>query len=204
MTKLVLLHNSDRLFTSHKPPDDTRPFFYWYSDRFCSFQGTQKYMYIFVVDSVNDDIRLRSRSNTQDFDGLHKDFLHYKKWYDGKLPEYKYAESGIAMTFSEMVPAVTLMARSYGSSKEEWMQTDFEIIEPLVPFTKRIIKLFHGDYDDMNEAKPIRLTDIPELVALIPDMKDCLPFKEISPDADGKYHYDNWLPMVTDKQGTWL
>ena len=56
----------------------------------------------------------------------------------------------------------------------------------------------------MNEAKPIRLTDIPELVALIPDMKDCLPFKEISPDSDGKYHYDNWLPMITETNGTWL
>ena len=204
MTKMILIHNSDRLFTSHKPPDDTRPFFYWYSDRFCSFQGTQQYLYIFVVDSVNDDIRLRSRNGDFGFDSLHKSFLHYKDWCDGKFPDLKYAESGIAMTFSEMVPAVTLMARSYGSSREEWMQTDFEIIEPLMPFTKRIIKLFHGDYDDINNTNPIKLTDIPELVAIIPDLKDCLPFKEITPDSDGKYHYDNWLPMLIHENGTWL
>lgn len=210
--KLVLLHNSDRLFTSHKPPDTKRPFFYWYSDRFVSFQGTQKYLYIFVIDPLEDDIRLRSRTNSKDFDGLHKDFLHYKAWIDGNHDEtcwcgtkdIQYAESGIAMTFSEMKPTITLMNRYYGSNREEWMATDFEIIEPAIPFTRRKIKLFKEPYDDMYKTQPIKFNEIPEIVSLIPDINECLPFKKIEKSEDGKYHYDRWKPMVTEKDGTWI
>jgi hypothetical protein len=214
MTKMILLHNSDRLFTSHQPPADSeRPFFYWYSDRFVSFQGTQKYLYIFVIDPVEDNVALRPRrSGTRDFDGLHKDFLHYKAWIEGRHDEdcwcisknLKYAESGIAMSFSELKPTVTLMNRYYGSSREEWMATDFEIISPVKPFTKRVIKLFDEPYDKMHEWKPTRFTDIPELVDLIPDLNDCLPFKKIEKLDDGKYHFDSWLPMTSHPEGNWL
>ncbi|MFZ3009947.1 MAG: hypothetical protein WA030_02930 [Candidatus Microsaccharimonas sp.] len=211
--KLILLHNSDRLFTAHKPPDDsTRPFFYWYSDRFVSFQGTQKYLYIFVIDPKKDDVQLRSRTRTRDFDGLHKDFLHYKAWIEGSHDEecwctdknLKYAESGIAMTFSEMKPTVTLLNRYYGSNREEWMATDFEISEPAVPFTKRKIKLFKEPYAEMFETQPIKFNEIPEIVNIIPDINECLPFKTVAKGKDGKYDYEGWKPMISEKDGIWL
>ena len=211
--KMILLHNSDRLFTSHKPPEGSdRPFFYWYSDRFVSFQGTQKYLYIFVIDPDKDDVQLRSRSQTIDFDGMHKDFLHYKSWQDGNHDDVcwcgaknvDYAESGIAMTFSEMKPTVTLMNRYYGSNREEWMATDFEIIEPAIPFTRRKIKLFKEPYEDMYKTQPIKFNEIPEIVDIIPDINECLPFKHIEKAKDGKYYYDGWKPMITEKSGIWL
>mgnify|MGYP000055230328 FL=1 len=108
------------------------------------------------------------------------------------------------MSFDEIRPVVTLMARSYGSSRPDYLQTDYEIITPMNPFTKRVIKLFEGPYEDDLDAKPIKFTDIPELVDLIPDMGNMLPFKEIQPDEDGNYHYDDWLPMITETNGTWL
>lgn len=204
MSELLLIHNSDTLFETLKPPDNKRPNFYWYTDRFCSNLGTSKYMYIFVVDPVKDKVELRSRSSTQDFDSLHKDFLHYRDYCEGKHPELHYAEAGIAMSFSELTPVITLIARSYGSGKDDWLQTEFEIIKPHKPFNKRVISLFEAPYDELYAGKPIKFTDIPELAELLPDPDDMLPFKDIAPNSEGNYQYKNWLPMSEYSGGTWL
>ncbi len=108
------------------------------------------------------------------------------------------------MSFSELKPTITLMNRYYGSSREEWMATDFEIIEPMVPFTKRKIKLFKEPYVEWFDWRPIRLNDIPEIAALIPDINECLPFKNIDIETDGKFHYEDWNPMITETDGTWI
>lgn len=204
MSKLLLIHNSDTLFETLKPASDKRPNFYWYTDRFCSHQGTSKYLYIFAVDPVADNVELRSRSTAQDFDSLHKDFLYYRDYCEGKYPNLKYAESGIAMSFSELTPVITLMARSYGSGKDDWLQTEFEIIKPHKPFKKRVISLFEAPYEELFAGKPIKFTDIPELVDSLPDIDNILPFKIIQPDSNGTYSIDNWLPMTTHASGTWL
>jgi hypothetical protein len=204
MSKLLLIHNSDLLFDTLKPPNQNRPLFYWYSDRFCSHQGTSKYLYIFAVDPVKDNVELRCRSGTRDFDSLHRDFLHYRDYCEGKVSEVKYSETGIAMSFSELTPIITLQARVYGSGKEEWLQTEFEIIRPHKPFTKRVISLFEAPYEELFAGKPIKFNKIPEIVDLIPDIDNVLPFKHIEPNQDGKYEIDNWLPMITHKDGTWL
>lgn len=213
MTKLVLLHNSDYLFDFHKPPEGSdRPFFYWYSDRFVSFRGTQNYLYIFIIDPIADDIALRARQSDRGFNGLHKDFLHYKAWREGVHDEtcwcihknQKYAESGIAMTFSGLRPAMTLVNRYYGSDREEWMATDFEIIDPIAPFTKRKVKLFKEPYDEWSEWQPIPLSEIPEIVSLLPELNQSLPFVLPEVSRDGKYVYDRWNPMITETDGIWL
>lgn len=204
MSKLLLIHNSDMLFETLKPANNERPNFFWYTDRFCSHQGTSKYLYIFAVDPVKDNVELRCRSNTRDFDSLHKDFLHYRDYCEGKLSEVKYSETGIAMSFSELKPIIVLQARSYGSGKADWLQTEFEIIKPHKPFKKRVISLFEAPYDELFAGKPIKFTDIPELAALLPDIGNILPFKGIDLDENGTYHIDNWLPMATHAGGTWL
>lgn len=212
MTKLLLIHNSDNLFETHRVREGSeRPVFYWYTDRFVSFQGTQKYLYIFLVDPIEDSVELRSRSHDQGFNGLHKDFLHYKAWIEGRHDEecwcisrnLSYAESGIAMTFSDIKPVATLMNRYYGSSREEWMATDFEIISPVKPFSKRVIKLFNKPYDELHQWEPTPFADIPELVDLIPELKDAYPIKRLERGEDGKYHYDKWNPISTVKEGVW-
>lgn len=204
MSKLLLIHNSDMLFETLKPANNERPNFFWYTDRFCSHQGTAKYLYIFAVDPVKDNVELRCRSNTCDFDSLHKDFLHYRDYREGKVNEVRYSETGIAMSFSELTPIIILQARSYASGKESWLQTEYEIIKPHKPFSKRVISLFEAPYDELFADKPIKFTDIPELVDLISDVDDILPFKNIEPNKDGTYIIDNWLPMITHAPGTWL
>lgn len=211
MAKMLLMHNSDQLFNTLKPPTTERPLFYWYTDRFVSFQGTQKYIYLFLIEPRKDGIEVRSRSSFLNFDMLHKNFLHYKGWCEGKHPEWctcgktnrVYEESGVVMTFNELRPDLTLMARSYGSSLPYDQQTDFEIIQPHKPFTKRTIKLFDAPYNNINLARRIRFIDIPEIVDLLPDLADSLPYKDIEPDSDGIYHYDQWLPMVHENEGSW-
>lgn len=204
MSKLLLIHNSDKLFETLKPASNTRPNFYWYTDRFCSHQGTSKYLYIFTVDPVKDNVELRCRSGTRDFDSLHKDFLLYRDYCEGKVSKVKYSETGIAMSFSELKPVVVLQARSYGSGKDDWLQTEFEIIKPHKPFSKRVISLFEAPYEELFTGKPIKFTDIPELVDLITDTDNVLPFKHIEPDMNGKYSIDNWLPITSHSDGTWL
>ena len=204
MSKILLIHNSHTLYTSLKPPTNERPLFYWYTDRFFHFEGTTKYLYFFVIDPKKDNIALRARNDNLDFDSLHKAFLYYMDFCDGKFPEYKYAEPGIAMSFSELTPSLVLLARSYGSGKEEWLQSKYEILQPHKPFTKRVISLFEKPYAEINGGMPIKFTEIPELVELIPDIHDLLPIKPIEPDVNGIYHYGSWLPMKTDKRSTWL
>lgn len=213
MSNILLLHHSHNLYPTLKPPDPKRPLFYWYSDRFVSHLGSTQYLNLCVVNPKQDSIGLRSRNEFMDFDMLHKNFLHYKGSCEGTHPEWctcdpakrpKYEESGIAMSFSEITPSIVLMARSYASGKPYSLQSEYEIIEPYVPFSKRIISLFEEPYDQLFTGKPIKFTDIPELAALLPDSDDLLPFKDIEPDNDGFFHYEDWLPMVTEKNGIWM
>lgn len=211
MSNLLLIHHSDQLIETFQPQNPKRPVFYWYSDRFVSYIGTKKYTYLILVNPEADNIEVRSRSSTEDFDMLHKNFLHYKGWREGTHPDWctcnrpfgAYEESGIVMSFGEMKPTITLMARSLASGKEEWLQHQYEIIEPYQPFSKRIINLFEEPYDKEADAKPIPFNQIPELLDLVPELNDSLPFKDLTPDAQGKYHYEDWLPM-NRPAGSWM
>lgn len=199
MSKIFLIHNSDTLFDVARPQRPGTPLYYWYTDRFVHFMGTMEYIYIFTINPKEENIKIRSRYTPQEFDTLHRCYLQYKDYCDGKLPSLNYAESGIAMTYDELTPAIILQARTYASGKDEWLQTEYEIIKPYKPFTKRIIKLFESPYDELFTGKPILFSDIPEIVDLIPDINDLLPFKSISPDNNNnEYQYDGWNPMVSE------
>lgn len=200
MSKLLLIHNSDRLFDVLQPPDTKRPNFYWYTDRFVSHIGTFKYIYIFVVNPKEDNVRLRCRAEPFDFDALHKGYLHFKEYHEGKHPHYKMnIETSIAMSFSELTPAVILRA---AGDEENGLKLDYEIIKPLG--NKTIVRLFKEPYGVIYKDKPLRFSDIPVIAKLIPEIKDVLPFKSIEPNADGTYIYEDWQAMTTHKGGTWL
>lgn len=202
MSKLLLIHNSDKLFDVLQPPDDKRPNFYWYTDRFVSHIGTFKYIYIFVVNPKRDNVELRCRREPFDFDAMHKDWLYFRDYEDGKYPDKHYAEAGIAMSFSKLKPVVIL--RATGNEKDG-LKLDYEIIKPSKRFGKKtIVRLFKEPYNEIYKDKPVSFSDIPELAKLIPEIEDTLPFKSIKPNADDKYNYDDWLPMSTHKGGTWL
>ncbi|MBL8030896.1 MAG: hypothetical protein JNK33_01035 [Candidatus Doudnabacteria bacterium] len=200
MSKLLLIHNSDRLFDALQPPDTKRPNFYWYTDRFVSHIGTFKYIYIFVINPKEDNIELRCRAEPFDFDALHKGYLHFKEYHEGKHPHYKMnIETGIAMSFSKLTPTVIL--RAVGD-EEDGLKIDYEVIKP--SGKKTIVRLFKEPYSEIYKDKPLKFSDIPELATLIPEIEDVLPFKQIEPNAEGRYVYEDWLAMTTHKGGTWL
>jgi hypothetical protein len=202
MSKLLLIHNSDKLFETLQPPDDKRPNFYWYTDRFVSHIGTSKYVYIFVINPKEDNIELRCRAKPFDFDALHKDWLYFRDYQDGKYPEKHYAEAGIAMSFSKLKPVIIL--RATGSEKDG-LKLDYEVIKPSKRFKKNtIVRLFKEPYSEIYKDKPLKFTDIPQLAKLIPDIENVLPFKEIEPNSNGEYVYSDWQAMTTHKGGTWL
>ena len=188
MPDLLLYHVSDTLREVLEPPNDKRPLFYWYCDRLFSHYGLIEYVYFCVINPRKQNIALRSRSNAQDFDGLHKDFVYYRDFCDGKT-ELTYAEPGIAMSFSRITPTITLRA-----TDPENTDTQYEIMEP-EQFSAKPFSVL-GD-----QQRPIKFSQIPELANYL---KDCIPVKEIRPDEDGRFLYEDWLPMTTTKGGVWL
>lgn len=202
MSKLLLIHNSDKLFDTLQPPDSKRPNFYWYTDRFVSHIGTFRYIYIFVVNPKEDNVELRCRAKPFDFDALHKEWLYFRDYKDGKYPNKRYAEAGIAMSFSELKPVIILQAIG---SEEDGLKLDYEIIKPSKRFGKNtVVRLFKEPYSEIYKDKPLRFSDIPELAKLIPDIENVLPFKHIEPNKDEQYLYGDWLPMNSHSDNTWL
>lgn len=202
MSKLLLIHNSDKLFDALQPPDNMRPNFYWYTDRFVSHIGTSKYIYIFVVNPKEDNVELRCRTQPFNFDALHKDWLYFRDYKDGKYPEKHYAEAGIAMSFSKLTPAVILQATG---NEEDGLKLDYEIVKPSKRFGKnKVVRLFKEPYNEIYKDKPLKFSDIPELAKLIPAIEDVLPLKAVEPNSDGKYEYADWLPMSSHNGSTWI
>lgn len=184
MTNLLLYHVSDRLYDVLEPPDSKRPLFYWYGDRLFDYYGQSKYVHLCMINPKKQNIALRSRTNTQDFDGLHRDFLAYLDFLNGRT-DLKYAETGIAMSFDPIKPTVVLKATGKGK---------YKFVRP-----KRFLANSFTVLDD--QEKPIPFIQIPELAEYV---HDTLPIRKILPDSNGKYSYGDWLPMVTEKDGVWL
>lgn len=203
MSKLLLIHNSDKLFDTLQPPNNERPNFYWYTDRFVSHIGTSKYIYIFVINPREDNVELRCRAEPFDFDALHKGYLHFKEYHEGKHPQYKInIETGIAMSFSKLIPTVILRATG---DEDDGLKLDYEIIKPSKRYGKNnVVRLFKEPYSEIYKDIPLRFSDIPELAKLIPNIEDVLPFKHIEPNEGGQYLYDDWLPMTSHSGSTWL
>ncbi|MDB5168999.1 MAG: hypothetical protein JWO41_355 [Candidatus Saccharibacteria bacterium] len=184
MQNMLLFHNSDMLFDSLKPPTDTKPLFYWYADRFCSILGPQKYLYFFAFNPKRDGIELRSRTEGLGFSDLHKQYLEYEAFCEGERPDITYEEAGIVMSFSEMKPVLILEFDGSGKHKVLGAKGTFEI------------------FDSQN--KPIKFTALKEIVELIPDINMCLPIANPKQVSNGDYRYDDWLPMESKMNGTWL
>lgn len=202
MSKILLLHNSDKLFDTLQPTDDKRPNFYWYTDRFVSHIGTFKYVYIFIINPKEDNVELRCRAKPFDFDALHKDWLYFRDYQDGRHPEKHYAEAGIAMSFSKMKPTVVLRATG---NENNGLKLDYEIIKPTKLLRKnKVVRLFKEPYSEIYKDKPVQFTKIPDLAELIPDIENVLPFKPIKANVLGKYEYKDWLPMSTHENSTWI
>lgn len=171
--KLLLIHNSDHLQMILRLKDQSRPLFYWYTDRFASHIGTHKYLYICIVDT--DKHKLEYRHTNPTFDDVHKQFLAFKDFKENNTANVKYAEPGILMSYDEIKPSIILKACNDDPSVPTHLQTDFEIISPRKAFKRQIVRLISEPYDDLYADKPVQFADIPELVKIEPRLKECYP-----------------------------
>lgn len=197
---ITFFHNSDeyRDFFSHNFLK--RPTFYWYSDSFHSHTGCiekEKYFYLFVKDPIADGIALRSRNEGLDFNGLHSHYNDFKKecLKNPKNGEYFYKEPSILMSFSTFEPD---LIAEYDNNDNTYC-----IIKPIQQKGQKF-KLYDDKFKEkyvIGEGVPF--IDIPEIITAVPKILEALP--NIEPRKSlGKYHFDNWLPMVTEKNGSWL
>lgn len=197
--KIAYFHDSIEYRTEFSSRDPLRPTFYWFSDRFHDHYGygiDNTYFYLFVKDPISSNISMRARGGTQhDFHDLYADFVLYKNEQVPKLDrgELEYAEPPILMSFDRMTPE--LIAVYHKNTNE------YEILYPEASAKTRF-RL----YDVQSGSKwPVgtQFTDVPELTAAVPELCNALPFQEPG-YHDGRHVYDRWVPMVTEKNGTWL
>ncbi len=197
MKELLLFHHTNHLvpYLTHNNLSKGRPSFYWYSDRFHDHisddKPVYKYMYFFFVNPKRDIVQLRSRTGDMDFNDLHNYYVDYKTALQD--PEIKYAEPGIVMSFSKMVPDIILEHKEKGIFKK-WVES--EVIWPLSEKGNKV--RFH-----YNTGKPVPFTEIPVLSHTYPALKKCLPIWQPVRN-NGKWEYPDWVPMKTHKNGTWL
>lgn len=197
---ISFFHNSDEYREVFSDREMNRPTFYWYSDSFHSHVGYKekdKYFYLFVKNPRADGITLRSRHEELDFNALHSHYVWFKKecLNNPRNGEYFYREPSILMSFSTLIP--DLIARYDEDSNE------YYIIKPIEQKGVRF-KL----YDDKFKKEyvigdGIPFIKIPEIITVVPKILEALP--NINPDIlQEKYIFNNWLPMITEKNGSWL
>lgn len=195
-SKLTFMHTSDEYRKFFTSKTNTRPTFYWLTDRYfdhisCGKYSSWKYFYLFIKNPLLDGIKMRSRHNGYGFDGLYKAYLKFHKYssYMEKdiLTKQSYAEPGIFCSFNKITP--DLIAEYSESSN------DYYVISPL-QYKGLKLDLFHLN----SFAKSFLET---KLVELFPDIKESIPF--ISPsNVKGEYIYPNWQTMDDFKEGWWL
>jgi len=192
MVYITFFHNSSEYREEFSSKEPSRPCFYWFGDSYHCHLGwnvRDDYFYLFVKNPKRDKIFFRSRSKDLGFNGLYSNFLEYraerKKIYSG---QEKYTEPSILMSFSKIRP--NIIAKYIKDAKE------FEIIKP---------ESYRGTKFSVNDenARLIPFNEIKEVVNIVPEIKNSYPF--VAPEKKlNKYFYEDWLPMITEKNGVWL
>jgi hypothetical protein len=181
---LTFFHNTDEYREEFTSQDPRRPCFYWFSDRYFHFPRYNcKYFYLFVKTPKVDNIELRARHDGLDFNALYQWYIGYRSVLENKGVQY--AEPAILMSFSKMVPDLTIEF------------TGSPIREGIIKQTGKSVKIF----DDEGNAIPFN--QIPEILEALPQIKESIPM--VPPAREnGKYIYESWNPMITEKMGSWL
>jgi len=180
---------------------DTRPVFYWFCDIWHSNlpDFRSKYFYLFVKNPKDDNIKLRARHEGLDFHGLYTWYEKYLKkrnekkfnmlFHSSKGNWGNYCEPSILMSFSNTEPDFVLHF--------EKEHNRFGLMVKPKEYQGTKIYLFNKNF------YPIKFTDIPEIIGIIPKIKMSYPF--LTPKlVNGKYIYEDWNLMVTEKMGSWL
>lgn len=192
-------HFNPRLREGNKA-QDSRPAFYWFNDIWHSnFPNTREnYFYLFVKNPRLDKIEFRSRHGDGGFNDL---FTYYSSYLQQRIERNlsnlygskdwvgDYCEPAILMSFSTIEPDLVL----HFDNPEDKSGT---VIKPEGHLGKKVA-LFDEKF------WPIKFTDNPEIVEIVPQITNSLPF--VYPEKiNGNYDYEDWVPMLTVKSGTWL
>jgi len=179
---ITFFHTSPHHIQLFFPQHIKRPIFYWFGDCYHDLFGKDhraEYFYLFVKNPNKDNIAFRSRSEEMGFDGLYKHYLEYQKHR---------IEPAILMSFSKIIPDLAL--------KYDQKKKTYRVIAPIK---------YKGTKINLHDEKgrPKNFLEIPEVLEIVPDIKNSHPFIDAK-IIHGKYTYDDWVPMVTEKMGTWL
>ena len=101
----------------------------------------------------------------------------------------EYCEPAILMSFSKIKPDLSII---FLNEKDRFGL----IVEPL-EYQGEMVEMFEEDYT------PIAFNNISIINKILPELFNSIPF--VKPvKKEGRYEYKDWVPMVTDKMGTWL
>ncbi len=92
------------------------------------------------------------------------------------------------MSFSKIIPNLAL--------KYDQKEKVYTVITPIEHKGTKI------NLHDEN-GKPKNFLEIPEILEIVPDIKKAHPFIDAKM-INEKYTYEDWVPMITEKMGTWL
>ena len=201
---LTFFHNSDEYREEFTSQDNNRPSFYWFNDRYHNHLSLDsrcwKYFYLFVKDSSKDSIAFRSRHEDYGFHSLYEHYQDYLKeranlYTKGIFNSIAY-EPSILMSFSKIIPDLIL--------EFPYENEPYGIILKPKKYVGKKVYLFDSSKSILSKNQmPISFIDIPEIVEIVPDIINSHPF--IKPERlNGKYIYKNWVPMITEKSGSWL
>ena len=174
------------------------PTFYWFNDRYHNHMAwVSTYLYLFIKNPKQDQIRFRTKHNGGDFNGICVDLYekHFVErvgknlgnWYkkDGKSG-YGCCEPGIMTSFSKVEPDLVI---KFSGTHER-----FGVV--VKPDSHKGITVCLFD----SKHAPIKFTDIPEIVDIVPKINYSYPFL-IPKKVEDKYVYEDWLSMIIDRKG---
>ncbi len=190
---ITFFHTSPHHIQLFFPQHIKRPIFYWFGDCYHDLFGKDhraEYFYLFVKNPKKDNIAFRSRTEEMGFDGLYKQYLNYRREREEIYQKgaTKYTEPAILMSFSKIIPDLAL--------KYDQKEKTYIVIAPIE---------YEGTKINLHDEKgrPKNFLDIPEILKIIPNIKNSHPFIDMM-ENDGKYTYEDWIPMITEKMGNWI
>ncbi|MAF14033.1 MAG: hypothetical protein CMI53_04040 [Parcubacteria group bacterium] len=192
MSYITFFHNSGEYREFFSSKENDRPCFYWFGDSYhchLGWDNRDDYFYLFVKNPKEDKIPFRARYDELDFSGLYKNFLDYKIAREEIYKGQKfYAEPSILMSFARVEPDII--------SKYLKESQEYEILKP---GSHKGLKFKVSDED----GRLIPFNQIEVILDIVPQIKNSYPFIEPKKEQ-GHYIYEDWIPMVTDKNGVWL
>lgn len=189
---VLLFHLSDTLQTEFKSLNGKRPVFYWFNDKYHSHvygdMPGATYMYFFVVKPKENNAKLFTRHSKGDFKSMWTDYSEYLKIRTDNESKgiTNYLEPGIVYSFSEMVP---LVVGKFTDGFNLWAKTIDETQE--------------AEFNLGSKGNFRRFDEIPELVALLPDLVNTVPI--VHPSEKELSDPSTFWPADTENEGRfWL